>query len=167
MPPILQVDLQQILSQAVTFVLLVVVLKRVAWKPVLGLLDARRAKIEGDLRDAERIKAEMTALQQDYAQRLATIDEEARAKIQQSIQDGRRIASEIQDEARAQAQAVLAKSQETIQLELAKAKVGLRNELADLTTEAVHRLLKEKVTSAHDEKLIGSILDELTQPTKA
>ena len=146
MPPILQVDLQQILSQALTFVLLVVVLKRVAWKPVLALLDARRAKIEGDLRDAERIKAEMTALQQDYAQRLATIDEEARAKIQQSIQDGRRIASEIQEEARAQAQGIIAKSSETIERELAQAKVGLRDELAELTATAVQRLLNKKIT---------------------
>ena len=163
MPAILQLDLQQIVSQALTFVLLVWVLKRFAWKPILGILDERKARIEEDLRQAAQSREEMSRLQQDYAQRLAKIDEEARAKIQQSIQDGRRIAAEIQDEARVQAQQLVAKSQETIALELAKAKVSLRNELADLTMDAVERLLKDKVTVASDEKLVASILDELGQ----
>lgn len=167
MPPILQVDLQQILSQAVTFVLLVVVLKRVAWKPVLALLDARRAQIEGDLRKAAEAREKMIALQEDYAQRLAKIDEEARAKIQQSIQDGRRIASEIQDEARAQAQAILAKSKETIELELAKAKVTLRDDLTDMTIEAVEDLLRQKLNPQTDKALVSRILDELTESDKA
>ena len=167
MPAILQLDLQQIVSQALTFVLLVWVLKRFAWKPILGILDERRARIEEDLRQATQSREEMSRLQQDYAQRLAKIDEEARAKIQESIQDGRRIAAEIQDEARAQAQQLVAKSQETIALELAKAKVSLRNELADLTMDAVERLLKDKVTVASDEKLVASILDELGQASNA
>ena len=166
MPPILQLDLAQILSQAFSFVLLVWVLRRFAWRPLLGMLDQRRARIEDELRAVAQGRAELTALQQDYAQRLAKIDEEARAKIQQAILEGKRIGMEVQEEARAQAREVVAKSKETIELELAKAKVTLRDQMADMTVDAVERILKQKLDAATDHKLIDSILDELAAPSQ-
>ena len=167
MPSILQLDLQQILSQAVSFLLLWWVLKRFAWRPILGALDARRARIEEDLRAAAQAKADMARLQQELAQRLAAIGEEARGKLQEAIREGKQVAIEIQEEARAQAHAVLAKSQETIAMELAKAKVTLRDELVDLTVEALERILKDKLDLKADHKLVGAILDELGKPPSA
>ena len=163
----LQLDLQQIISQAISFLLLLWVLKRFAWKPLLGLLDARRARIEDGIKQVEQGKADMVRLQQEQQQRLSAIDQEARANVQAAIQDGRRIASENQDEARAQAQAVVEKSKETIALELTKAKVTLRDELADMTGKAVERLLQHKVTDASDRQLIDSIVDELERSSPA
>ena len=157
----LQLDLQQIVSQALAFLLLWWALKRLAWKPLLSVLDQRRARIEEGFRRIEQDKADLQRLQQALTQRLATIDEEARGKIQQAIQEGRRIAGEIQEEARAQAQGILAKSQETIELELGKAKVTLRDEVADMTVAAVERLLNEKMTQPTDQRLIAAILDDL------
>ena len=161
MPPILQLDLQQIISQSLSFLLLLWVLRRFAWRPLLSLLDARRAKIEQDLRHAARQKADVERLTAQLNQRLAAIDEEARAKIQQAVLEGRRIGMEVQEEARAQAQGILAKSRETIELELAKAKVSLRDEMADMTMETVERLLKRKLNPETDRQLVTSILDEL------
>ena len=166
MPPILQLDLAQILSQAVSFVLLLAVLRRFAWRPLLGILDQRRAHIEGELRAAAQSRVELAHLQQDYAQRLAKIDEEARGKIQQAILEGKRIGMEVQEEARLQAREILAKSKETIEMELAKAKVTLRDQMADMTVDAVERILKQKLDAATDHKLIDSILDELATPSK-
>ena len=161
MPPILQLDLQQIISQSLSFLLLLWVLRRFAWRPLLSLLDARRAKIEGDLRHAAQQKADVERLSAQLNQRLAAIDEEARAKIQQAVLEGRRIGMEVQEEARAQAQGILAKSREAIELELAKAKVSLRDEMADMTMETVERLLKHKLNPETDRQLVASILDEL------
>ncbi len=166
MPSILQLDLQQILSQAISFLLLWWAMKRFAWRPILGALDARRARIEDDLRAAAQAKADMARLEQELAQRLAAIDEEARGKLQEAIREGKQVAIEIQEEARAQAHAVLAKAQETIAMELAKAKVTLRDELADLTVKALERILKDKLDLKADHKLVGAILDELgTSPS--
>lgn len=161
MPSILQLDLQQIVSQALSFLLLLWVLRRFAWRPLLGVLDARRARIEEHLREAARLQEEAARLQQDLARRLAMIDDEARVKIQQAIQEGRRMAAEVQEDARTQAQGILAKSKETIELELAKAKVTLRDELAELTASAVQRLLRQTLDEKTDHRLIASILEEL------
>lgn len=155
--------LTQILTTAVGFLLLVALLKRPFWGALLRILDQRRARIEQDLQEASRQRQEMEQLKQMLGRRLDTIDEEARAKIQEAIRDGRRIATEIQEDARAQAQGILAKSKETIELELAKAKVTLRDELADMTVGAVERLLRGKLDAKTDQQLVASILDELGQ----
>ena len=166
MPPILQLDLQQIVSQALGFLLLWWALKRYAWRPLLAVLDARRKHIEDGFNEIARSKDELSRLQQELSSRLAKIDDEARLKIQQAILEGKRIAVEVQEEARNQAQAILEKSKDTIALELAKAKISLRNDMADMTIDAVERLLRQKLDAKADEALVASILDELTEPAK-
>ena len=78
----LQLDLQQIVSQALSFLLLLWVLKRFAWKPLLGVLDARRARIEEGIARIDQGKADLERHQQELNSRLAKIDNEARGRIQ-------------------------------------------------------------------------------------
>lgn len=162
----LQLDIQQIISQALSFLLLLWVLRRFAWRPLLGVLDARRAKIEADLAHAAAQKADVERLTAELNKRLAALDEEARAKIQQAVQEGRRVAMEMQDDSRAQAQAILAKARETIEIELAKAKVTLRDEMADMAIHTVEQLLKQKLTPDADRQFVSGILDELAAASR-
>lgn len=159
----LALDLQQILSQVLSFLVLLWILRRFAWRPLLMILDQRRAHIEEELRQAAQSKAQLARLQDEYAQRLAKIDEEARTKIQQAILEGKRVAIEIQEQARAQSQAIMTKSKETLELELAKAKVTLRDQLAAMTVEAVERIIKHKLDAKTDRQLVESVLEELEQ----
>ena len=163
MPPILQLDLQQLISQALSFLLLLWILRRFAWRPLLTMLDQRRARIEEALREVAQRKTEMESLQAEYAQRLAKIEEEARLKIQQAILEGKRIAAEIQEQARAQGYELLNKSKETIELELAKAKVTLRDQVAEMTLEAVERVLRQKLDPKADRHLVDAVLAELEE----
>ena len=163
MPSFLQPDLQQIVSQAISFLLLLAILRRFAWKPLLSMLDERRARIEQDMAQAQQQRAELATAQQELTKRLATIDEEARAKIQQAVLEGKRIAGEVQEEARVQARQILEKANETIALEVAKAKVTLRDELADMTIEAVEDVLRQKLDPVTDRALVTKILDELSE----
>ena len=157
----LQLDLQQILSQAISFVLLVAILRRFAWQPLLHLLDQRRQRIEEELRQVAQSKAELARLQDDYTRRLAKIDEEARSRIQQAVLEGKRIAVELQEQARAQSYAIVNKSKETIALEVAKARVGLRDQVAKMAVEAVERMLRKTLDAKADRQLVDGILDEL------
>ncbi len=157
----LPLDVQQILSQALSFLILWWLLRRFAWRPLLTLLEARRRQIETSLSDAASRKAQLERLQAEYQSRLAKIDEEARVKIQQAILEGKRIALEVQEQARAQAQAILAKSKETVELELAKAKGTLRDQLAQMTVEAVERVLQKKLDAKTDLALVDAVLEEL------
>lgn len=161
----LQPDLQQIISQSLSFLLLLWVLRRFAWRPILGVLDQRRARIEEELRTIEQGRAELARLQAEYQAHLTQIDAEARTKIQQAVLEGKRIAAEIQEQARAQAQALLAKSQQAMALELAKAKVTLRDQVAEMTLEAVERILRRKLDPTADLHLVTETLEELERST--
>ena len=166
MPAMLQLDIQQVISQAISFLILLVVLKRFAWKPLLSILDQRRARIEEDLRQVAQKKDELDRLQQEYTKRLGAIEAEARTKIQQAILEGKRVSMEIQDEARTQSLALVEKSRETIELELAKAKVTLRNQLAAMTVGAVERILQQKLDAEKDKRLVESVLEQLEHPAR-
>ena len=161
MPEILQTDLQQIVSQAVSFLILLWLLRRFAWKPLLAILDQRRAHIEAEFRKIAHAKTELGHLQEEYGRRLAKIDEEARVKIQQAILEGKQIAIEVQEQARAQAQAAMTKAKETVELELAKARVTLRDQVAAMTMEALERVLRQKLDAKTDRHVVDEVLNDL------
>ena len=168
MPEILKLVPAEIVSQTISFFILVFLLKRFAWKPLLGMLDQRRARIEEGIRLIAQGKAELEHLKEDYTKRLAAIEDEARLKLQQAILEGKKAAVEIQEQAREQGYALMNKAKETIELELGKAKISLRNQMADLTVNAVERVLRQKLDAKADRLLVDSVLEELErEQTKA
>ena len=153
--------IQELSVQVVGFLLLFVIMRRIAWRPLLMILDQRRARIEEEFRRVAQTKNELARLQEDYGRRLSAIEDEARTKIQQAILEGKRIGGEIQEQAREQGSAILAKSKEAVELELAKARVTLRDQVARMTVEAVERVLQQKLDPKTDRALVESALDEL------
>ena len=157
----MSLSIQEILTQAAAFILLVWVLKRLAWKPLLKLLDERRQKIETSFEEIERTKKELDELKRDYERAHARIEEEARQKLQLAIDEGKRIARDLQEGARREARAILEKAKEDISLEVAKAKVTLRNEIVDLTLRATERLIQEKLDETKDKEIVLDFIEDL------
>lgn len=154
----MSLSLQEILTQALGFLVLLFVLKKIFWKPVLTMLETRRSRIEEAFKQIESSKKEIEGLKTSYQLRLEKIEEEARAKLQAAIDEGRKIAREIQEKAREDAKEVLAHSKENLSLEVGKARIELRKEIAELALLASERLLKEKMTDQkHREKILGMI----------
>lgn len=154
-------DISQIISQAISFLILLWVLRRFAWRPLLGMLDQRQKRIEQGLKDVELARRKAERVEQEYTQRLSQIEEESRAKLQEAIREGKRIAMEIQTEARAQSQDILAKAKETLDLEVAKARVRLRDQVTEMTMEILERVLHQKLDAETDARLVEAALDEL------
>lgn len=157
----MNLSIQEILTQAGAFVILVFLLKKMAWKPVLQMLEDRRNKIKSGLEKIEHTKADVEKLKRDYENSRARIEEEARVKLQQAIDEGKKVSKELQETARKESRAILDKSKEDIQLEVAKAKVTLRNEIADLTLSATERLLNEKLNATKDKELVLDFIEDL------
>ena len=157
----MSLSLQEIVTQALGFLILVWVLKRVFWKPVLASLEGRRSKIEEAFRQIESQRKEIENLRADYESRLAKIEEEARAKLQAAIDEGRKIAREIQEKSREEAKQVLTRSKEDLGLEIAKARIELRREIAELTLLAAEKFLREKMTGEKHREKILEMIEEL------
>ena len=157
----MNLSIQEILTQAGAFILLVFLLKKMAWKPLLQMLEERRHKIQTGLEDIERTKTEVEKLKRDYENSRAMIEEEARIKLQQAIDEGKKVAKELQEAARKESRGILEKAKEDIQLEVAKAKVTLRNEIVDLTLAATERVLNEKLDETKDKELVLDFIENL------
>ena len=157
----MNLSIQEILTQAGAFVLLVFILKKMAWKPLLQMLEDRRHKIEASFDHIEKTKAEVETLKRDYENSRARIEEEARAKLQEAIDEGKKVSKEIQETARKESRIILTKAKEDIRLEVAKAKVTLRDEIADLTLGATERLLQEKLDDTKDKEMVLDFIENL------
>ena len=159
----MNLEIQQILTQALGFLILLFILKKIAWKPLLSLLDERREKISSEFQTIERTKSELSRLEQDYKARLADIDAQARQRIQEAISEGQRISVEIQEKAREESKNILNKAKENIELEVAKARVELRNQVATLAIKAAEKLIKVELTEERHKRLVTEFIDEAGQ----
>lgn len=157
----MNLSVQEILTQAGGFVVLVWIMKKFFWKPLLAALDSRKNKIKNDLEQIESVKKEVDALRSDYQSHLQKIEEEARAKMQEAIQEGRRIAREIQEKARGDSQASFEKAKENIVIEVEKARIELRREVAKLSLQIAEKVVQEKMDAAQHEKKAIELIEAL------
>lgn len=156
------IHLGEVFVQLLAFVIVFWTLKALAWKPLLKALDSRRDRIKHELNRIENSKKEIESLKNEYAIHLQKIDDEARTKIQQSIEEGRRIAREIQEKARTESQTTFEKAKENLDLEVAKARLTLRKEIADLAINASERVLREKMSDhRQQQEKVLEIIEEL------
>lgn len=159
----MNLEIQQILTQAIGFLVLLFILKKIAWKPLLSLLDERREKISSEFQSIERTKSELSRLEQEYKARLAEIDAQARLKIQEAISEGQKIAVDVQEKAREEAKNILNKAKDNIELEIAKARVELRNQVVSLAIRAAEKVIKEELSDERHKRLVNEFIDEAGQ----
>ncbi|MCC6543310.1 MAG: F0F1 ATP synthase subunit B [Nitrospirae bacterium] len=159
----MNLEIQQILTQALGFLVLLFILKKIAWKPLLSLLDERREKILSEFQSIERTKSELSRLEQEYKARLAEIDAQARQKIQEAIAEGHQIAVDVQEKAREEAKNILNKAKDNIDLEIAKARVELRNQVVSLAISAAEKVIKEELSDERHKRLVNEFIDEAGQ----
>ena len=154
------IDIKQVLTQIVGFLIFLFLIRRFAWGPVLEMLEARRAKISGDLADAERKKQEAAELKARLEQELRGIDQQARQRIQEAVTEGQRIATEIRADAQAQARARLDRAEAEIEGERAKAQKSLHEDMARLAVGGAERILRKKLDETEQRRLIGEFIAE-------
>ncbi|HAS18339.1 MAG: ATP synthase F0 subunit B [Nitrospirae bacterium RIFCSPLOW2_12_42_9] len=159
----MNLEIQQILTQALGFFILLFILKKFAWKPLLALLEERREKISSEFKNIEQVKSELSRLEEDYKAKLADIDTQARLKIQEAIAEAQRISIEIQEKSRDEAKKTLDKAKANIELEIAKARVDLRNQVASIAIKAAEKVLKEELNEEKHRRLVMGFIEDLEQ----
>lgn len=156
------IKLGEVLVQLIAFVIVFMMLKGMAWKPILQALESRRARIREEFEKIASARKEIASLKSQYTASLQKIEEEARMKIQEAVEDGRRIAKEIQDKARTESQTTFEKAKQNLDLEVAKARITLRQEIADLAVNTSERVLNERLASDRAQQAkIFEIIEDL------
>ncbi len=150
-----------IVVEMVGFVLLLLLLKRFLWKPVTDYLDQRQQDIASTYDKVEQTRQEMERLRDEYQQRLANIEAEARAQIQQAIKEAQQVREHILSEARQQAEKMVRDAQETIQHERQKALAEMRAQVVELTLLATSRILQESMDDARHRKMVEDFVEQV------
>lgn len=158
-----QIDWGQVLTQIIGFLLVLAILKKFAWGPILDLLEARREKIRREFADIDVEKARAHELKAKLESELKAIEAQARVKIQEGVQEGERVGAEIKDKARHDAHVLLQRADEQIARERDKAQVQLRDDMTSMVLAATERILHEKLDPAQHKKQIEGFLDAVAQ----
>jgi len=157
----MNVQLPQILTHIVGFLIAFWVLKRYAFKPLLRILEERREKIRADFDEADRAKSAAAKLEADYGERLKNIEAEARQKIQEAINDGRRVSTEIKEQAHTEAREIIEKAKADLLRDIATAKVQLKEEIVAMTLNATEKVMRESLDDERHRKLINDFIDRV------
>ncbi|MDR1330183.1 MAG: ATP synthase F0 subunit B [Oscillospiraceae bacterium] len=135
-----------VLIHAVSVVVLFVLLRLILWRPVTRYLAARAERVKAELDDAARIKAEAESMKTEYESGIGDLEERGREIMRDSQMRAGEQAKEITDNAKAQAEKMLADAKERIGAERQDAVASARREIAQLATEMASRILRREVS---------------------
>ena len=159
--PLVQPDPGLFIWTLVTFLVLLTLLAKFAWRPLLQALDTRQDQIRKSLDDAQQAKQELERLQHESAQILRQARVEAEAIIASSRGDAERLKEEIRQKAKADAEGIVRNAERQIQLETERAVRHIRREAVDLSVMIASKLIRRNLSKEDNEKLIDEALKQL------
>ena len=159
--PLIQVDPGLFIWTIIVFLVLLALLSKFAWKPLLQALDVRQQTIREALDDAQKAKLELERLNQESAAIVRQARVEAEQIIAMSRTDAERLREELRQKARTEADGIVKNAERSIQLEAARALQQIRHEAADLGVAIASKLIQRNLTKEDNEKLIEDALKQL------
>jgi len=146
-------NLWMFLSQVISFVIVALLLRRFAYRPILAVLEERRQRIAEGLLNAEKIKQQLAEAEQRYAEILA----KGNAAAQKMIDDARDSASQVaerkQQEAVVAAEQIVAKAREASAIEHERTMTELKRELGRLVVDTTAKVTGKVLTSDDQRRL--------------
>ena len=136
----------------VVFSLLLVVLKKYAWKPILSAVDERNKSIEDALKAADKAKEEMLSLNADNERILMEAKKERDILLKEGREIKNSIIAEAKDKAKVDAEKILTTAKEQIINEKMKAITELKNQVAELSIEIAEKILKSELQDLNKQK---------------
>jgi F-type H+-transporting ATPase subunit b len=158
----LGINVPVLIAQVVNFAILLIILKAFIYKPVLKMLDERRAKIQEGLSAAERGREQAAEADRESQAQIDAARRQGQDIVAQSQQVAARIQEEARQQAQQQAEALLERARSEIQLERDAAILELRKEFADLTITAAEKVIGQSLDRSAHQRLIDQALAEST-----
>ena len=159
--PLVQPDPGLFIWTILTFLVLVALLGKFAWRPLLLALESRQESIRKSLDDAQKAKQELERLHAESAEIIRQSRVEADAIVTRSRGDAERLREEMKQKARAEAEAIVKNAERQIQLETGRAVQHIRREAVDLSVMIASKLIQRNLTKEDNERLIEEALKQV------
>jgi len=159
--PLVQPDPGLFLWTIFTFLVLLGLLARFAWRPLLAMLETRENMIRTALQDAEKATKEFEQLQEKSKQITVKARTEAQSIITESKSQAEKVKDEILQDAKGKASLIIKTAEEQIQAEKKKAIAEIRGEVVELSLSVASKLIRRNLTSEDSQTLIEESLKEI------
>ncbi len=147
----------------ITFIIVLLILRAAAWKPLLAALTAREEQIRSSLQHAEQAQQQAQRLLEENRQQLAAAEEQSQRIIREGRNLGERLKAEIMEKANASSRHMIEQAKEEIKREKEAALVQLRGEVADLAITAAGKILDANLDTAKQRQLVDAAIKDLNK----
>ena len=136
------------------------ILKKLLFQPVMGMIEKREQMISGQIEDAEQKNTQAGLLKEKYEAELKNANQEAAMIVKTAKERGKEEYEKILRDAGAEASKIIADASKTIETEREKAVQGIQNEIAQVAIAAASKVIQENVDQASNEKILDDFLRE-------
>ncbi len=158
---LLKVDPGLLLWTIITFVVLVLILWKAAWKPIVEALDARSEKIRGDIEAAEKSRLEAEKLFEEHRQMMDKAKDEAQQVITEGKNDAEKLKNSIVEKANQEAKDMVERARKEITLAKEKALSEIQSEVVTLSTEIASKVIAKNLKPDDQKALVEEALEKL------
>jgi F-type H+-transporting ATPase subunit b len=159
--PLVQPDPGLYIWTIATFLVLLWLLAKFAWKPLLQALQERQDSIRKSLDDAQQAKQELERLHVESQKILAVARAQADTILSETRSDANRLRDELKQKAQAEASGIVKNAERQIEMETARALQQIRNEAVDISIAIASKLLQRNVSKEDNERLIEETFKQI------
>lgn len=145
--PLVLPDIGLVFWNTVAFLLLLVVLGKFAWKPILKAINDREQGIEDALAKADKMKSELAAMQSENEALLARAREERATLIKEAKETADKMVAEAKEKAKAQYDSIVADAQVAINQQKNAALTDVKNQVGSLVIEVAEKVLRKELSN--------------------
>ena len=161
MEDLLKPDFGVLALTVCNFLLLVYLLKKFAWGPIINALEKREQQIAADKETAAQARQTAEQLKQDLDARLAHISDEAAKQIAAAVKVGEAQKEQLLADAKAQAARLLEQAQAQLEAEKNKALAEVRGEIASISLLAASRVVERQIQDGGADDIVAHVLEEV------
>ena len=161
MNPLVQPDPGLFIWTIVTFLVLLGLLAKFAWRPLLDALERRQEQIRKSLDDAQKARHELEQIQHESRRILAAARTEAESIVARTRSDAERLREEIKQKARTEAANMVKTAERQIELETSRAVQQIRQEAVDLSVAIASKLIQRNLSKEDNERLINETIVQI------
>ena len=146
-----------------TFILLLFLLKKMAWGPILNSLNERENFIKDSIDKAEQARIEAEKLLEENKANLAKAEEEAQKIIEQGREYSEKLKSQLLEESKSEARKMISEAKAEIERKNQEAFKNLKDQVADIAIDAAERIIRTTLDKEKQTELINEYLEDLNK----
>lgn len=147
----------------ITFVILILILKKVAWKPILTALDKRESDIKESLAQAEKAKDEAKKILEENQANLAKAEEESKKIIEQSRAYAESLKEQLIKDSKDQAKKIVDEASSEIQRKKDAAFEELKGQIAEIAVNAAEKIIRGSLDAQKSKQIIDKYLNDVNK----